>query len=56
MDRHPDWLEMVLPAIMYLSAEVGAVSSYDPLPFFYPILEFRDRIDHWKWMGQTLSL
>jgi nuclear factor related to kappa-B-binding protein len=51
MDRHPDWLDLVLPALMYLSAEVGAVSSFDPLPFFLPVLEFRDRIDHWKWMG-----
>ena len=28
-----------------------AVSTFDPLPHFYPIVEFRDRIDHWKWMG-----
>ncbi|CAI8024304.1 Nuclear factor related to kappa-B-binding protein [Geodia barretti] len=51
LERQTDWLDLVLPAIMYLSAEVGGVSSFDPLPFFYPIIEFRDRIDHWRWMG-----
>ena len=31
-----------------------AVSSFDPLPHFIPLLEFRDRIDHWKWIGKPL--
>jgi hypothetical protein len=56
LERQTDWRDLVLPAIMYLSAEVGAVCSFDPLPFFYPIIEFRDRIDHWKWLGLYPSL
>ena len=52
LDMRSDWLDLILPALSYLSAEVGAVSSFDPLPFFLPVVEFRDRIDHWKWMGE----
>lgn len=51
LDMRSDWLDLILSALSYLSAEVGAVSSFDPLPFFLPVVEFRDRIDHWKWMG-----
>ena len=51
LDSRSDWLDLILSALTYLSAEVGAVSSFDPLPFFFPVVEFRDRIDHWKWMG-----
>ncbi len=29
-----------------------AVSSFSPLAHFIPVIEFRDRIDHWKWMGK----
>ncbi|XP_003386786.1 PREDICTED: nuclear factor related to kappa-B-binding protein-like [Amphimedon queenslandica] len=46
-----DWSELTLSAICYLGGEVGAVSSFDPLPHFYPVIEFRDRIDHWRWIG-----
>ena len=55
LEGRSDWLDLILSALTYLSAEVGAVSSFDPLPFFIPLVEFRDRIDHWKWMGELLS-
>ena len=29
-----------------------AVCTFDSLPHFIPLIEFRDRIDHWKWIGQ----
>ena len=51
LDSRSDWMDLILSALTYLSSEVGAVSSFDPLPFFFPVVEFRDRIDHWKWMG-----
>eukprot|EP00731_Ephydatia_muelleri_P033837 Em0039g23a len=47
-----DWVELTLSALLYLSAEVGAVCTFDSLPHFIPLIEFRDRIDHWKWIGQ----
>ena len=28
------------------------VCTFDSLPHFIPLIEFRDRIDHWKWIGQ----
>ena len=47
-----DWVELTHSALLYLSAEVGAVCTFDSLPHFIPLIEFRDRIDHWKWIGQ----
>ena len=29
----------------------AAVSNFSPLPHFVPLVEFKDRIDHWKWIG-----
>ncbi|XP_064394342.1 nuclear factor related to kappa-B-binding protein-like isoform X2 [Halichondria panicea] len=49
--RRPNWSQLTLSAICYLAAEVGAVSSFSPLAHFIPVIEFRDRIDHWKWIG-----
>ena len=56
LQTRSDWLDQILPALCYLAAEVGAVSSFEPLPHFLPLVEFRDRIDHWKWIGEVLNL
>ena len=56
LQTRSDWLDQILPALCYLAAEVGAVSSFEPLPHFLPLVEFRDRIDHWKWIGERSSI
>jgi len=56
LQTRSDWLDQILPALCYLAAEVGAVSSFEPLPHFLPLVEFRDRIDHWKWIGERFSI
>eukprot|EP00117_Sycon_ciliatum_P015660 scpid69541/ scgid4692/ Nuclear factor related to kappa-B-binding protein; DNA-binding protein R kappa-B; INO80 complex subunit G len=45
------WVALVLPALRYLAAEDGAVSSFSPLPGFAPMTDFKDRIQQWKWIG-----
>ena len=37
---------------LYNQSFLAAVSSFSPLPHFVPLVEFKDRIDHWKWIGE----
>ena len=54
--NHGNHADMILPPPPPLLTNTpAAVSSFDPLPHFIPLLEFRDRIDHWKWIGQCLA-
>ncbi len=39
---------------IYISSLSAAVSSFSPLAHFIPVIEFRDRIDHWKWIGKSV--
>ena len=31
---------------------MGATSLVDPVPGFMPYIEFRDRVDNWRWIGE----
>ena len=50
-------LEMDIFIVAYhgesLSVLATAVSSFEPLSHFIPLVEFKDRIDHWKWIGES---
>ena len=41
----------LLVSLFFFSNSV-AVSNFSPLPHFVPLVEFKDRIDHWKWIGE----
>jgi nuclear factor related to kappa-B-binding protein len=51
VDLQPSWLPLVQSALCYLGGEVGATSLIDPVPGFMPYIEFRDRVDNWRWIG-----
>ena len=40
------------PSSLHIHYLFPAVCTFDSLPHFIPLIEFRDRIDHWKWIGQ----
>ena len=43
----------LLESVVFLMSRVlSAVSSFAPLAHFIPLVDFRDRIDHWKWIGR----
>ena len=37
-------------------SKFAAVSNFSPLPHFVPLVEFKDRIDHWKWIGEIFDV
>ncbi|XP_061262446.1 nuclear factor related to kappa-B-binding protein isoform X5 [Bos javanicus] len=44
----PNWAELVLPALQYLAGESRAVPSS-----FSPFVEFKEKTQHWKLLGQS---
>ena len=42
--------------IFKLGTNFAAVSNFSPLPHFVPLVEFKDRIDHWKWIGEIFDI
>ncbi|XP_047546804.1 nuclear factor related to kappa-B-binding protein isoform X2 [Lutra lutra] len=44
----PNWAELVLPALQYLAGESRAVPSS-----FSPFVEFKEKTQQWKLLGQT---